>query len=165
MNYRDAFILQARADWSLYIQLTRLSDIPESQQLLMLQMATEKLAKAIQGSPLGGTVENRSHAALTKAMRVIGGHRATAELLGMSLEALGRQVKTVAPLCARIEGLCPALAGEGPNIEYPWKTPGSQDYNVPSMHAFGVLDEIRTQRGANLLKLLKTLLDNYDRLF
>lgn len=99
-----------------------------------LQMATEKAAKAVllqTGAVASGRrVGHASWAALTSPLM-----RARAE----------RQVGLCIPPRVRatlrsIEQCCPSNAGGGPNLEYPWATPGQPGgWTPPCNHVFASL--------------------------
>lgn len=70
-----AFLDQARADWNAYLK-TQEPAWPSCHQLHFLQMATEKLSKALL---LGGETNleriTHSHAAFVKFLRVVSNNR------------------------------------------------------------------------------------------
>lgn len=63
---------------------------------------------------------------------------------------------SIPPLADRIERLVPALAGDGPNLEYPWAVPNANPATVrpPSRHDFPIT-ESEIER---IMKFLRTLL-------
>jgi hypothetical protein len=82
-NWRTAFLSQARSDWEAY-QKTIASEWPYCHRLHYLQMATEKLSKALL---VAGDTKledlTGSHAAFVKFMRLISNNRKLKNALGM----------------------------------------------------------------------------------
>jgi hypothetical protein len=65
------------------------------------------------------------------------------------------------PLAEAIEDLAPALAGEGPNPEYPW--PPSEPTVAPAEHLFAIWWQIQdTAAGRQFLNLLDRLFDSAE---
>lgn len=164
-NWQTAFLKQARSDWDAY-QRTRQPAWPPCHRLLFLQMATEKLSKAllIAGhSKLETMVQ--SHAAFVNFMRVVGDNRKLQEALGMKKAQLRARFKQLLPLAYEIELLAPALARGGPNPEYPWKD-ASDSVFAPIDYAFPLIKQLqKTPQGTQLLKYIEIFLLRFEEFF
>lgn len=71
-----------------------------------------------------------------------------------------QSLQQLLPLAYEIEKLAPALAGDGPNPEYPWEAP-EKIFNVPAAYEFTIGKVLRQPRGHNLIKLLRVALKNF----
>ena len=157
MNTRQqAFFRQALSDWDMYRGLAgahasmgdkalawlrrklRLRPSPRDWQakpvchrLHYLQMATEKLAKAY------FTTLPKKHLGLMKLLAALATNARAVTPLGFaSLADLDAWVTSVAAVGDAVERLAPALAGAGPNAEYPW--PPKAEITAPVDHPFQV---------------------------
>ena len=74
---------------------------------------------------------------------------------------LRSHIQQILPLAYEIEKLAPALAGDGPNPEYPWEAPKGI-FNVPVTHEFTVVKVLRQPQGHNFIKLIRLALKNFD---
>ncbi|HVS36764.1 MAG TPA: hypothetical protein VMS17_14480 [Gemmataceae bacterium] len=157
MNARQqAFLRQALSDWDMYSNLAgrrasiggktlawlrrtlRLPAGPRDWQakpvchsLHYLQMATEKLAKAY------FTTLPKKHLGLMKLLTALSTNAKAVRHLGFaSLADLDAWVTSAAAVGDAVEKLAPALAGAGPNAEYPW--PPGAELTAPVDHPFQV---------------------------
>lgn len=140
MDWRTAFLLQARSDFAV---LQRLNDSPTDycHRLHYLQMTSEKLAKALLSSPDGNPPE-ASHSAFVRMLQVLKTRKDVRRQLGFSDTAAYRAyLDSLLTLASRVERLAPSLAGlYEPNPEYPWLDRKSQDVVVPAQFAFDDFD-------------------------
>jgi hypothetical protein len=114
-RWQIAFLKQARTDWEAY-QRTLPAVWSTCHRLLFLQMASEKLAKAVliaSHSTLGTITQ--SHAAFVMFMRVAGNNQKLQKALGMKKAQQRAQFKALLPLAYEVERLAPTLAQSGPN--------------------------------------------------
>jgi hypothetical protein len=164
-SWQRAFLKQARVDWQAY-QRTRNAPWLECHRLLFLQMATEKLGKALL---IAGhtSVEKitQTHAAFVKFVQIAGNHRKLQKALGMNKSQQGAQFKTLLPFAYEIELLAPALAQRGPNPEYPWED-ASGAILAPADHSFALAKRLRKiPQGVQLLKYVEIFLKRFEELF
>ncbi len=159
-----AFLEQARSDWNAY-QKTQEPAWPSCHQLHFLQMATEKLSKALL---ISGEVSleraTHSHAAFVKFMRVVShNHNLQAEL-GMNKSQLKALFERLLPIAHEIEALAPALAQDGPNPEYPWRDKLGH-VCIPTKYSFPLTKLMQSQQGTRLLKYIRYFLVEFEKLF
>jgi len=164
-HWQMAFLKQARLDWEAY-QRTSQAVWPTCHRLLFLQMASEKLSKAvlITGHSSLETI-TQSHAAFVKFMQVASKDRKLQKVLGMKKSQQKAQFKTLLPLAQEIELLAPALAQSGPNPEYPWKD-ASGNISAPGDYSFPLMKRLReTPQGIQLLRYTEIFLKRFEELF
>lgn len=164
-NWQTAFLRQARVDWESY-QRTRQGTWPECHRLLLLQMAAEKLGKAllVAGHSSLETI-TQTHAAFVKFMQLVSNHRKLRKALGMKKSQQTAQFRTLLPLAYEIELLAPALAQHGPNPEYPWKN-ASGNILAPADYSFPLIKRLRqTPHGLLLLKYIEIFLNRFEEFF
>jgi len=176
MNQRQAFLVQARSDFEVFDHLRSNAgfDLPECHALHFLQMATEKLAKAVIGSP-HEAVRQDTHVAFSRISRSLR-RRDYGVLLGYaSFDAYTSFLRQAAPLFRRIDELHPGIGpqtgeqrGLSPNVEYPWRTrnsAGAIEWRAPAQFRFGVLQELQSRRGHQLIDFVKRLLNRAELMF
>lgn len=164
-NWQAAFLKQARSDWEAY-EKTAEFEWPSCHRLHYLQMATEKLGKAllIVGDH---ELENLkgSHTAFVKLIRVVSNNRKLQKVLGMKKSQQRAQFKTLLPLAHEVESLAPALAQNGPNPEYPWKDV-SGNILTPVDYPFPLMKRLhKTPQGIQLLKYVEFFVKRFEQLF
>jgi predicted Zn-dependent protease len=94
-SWQTAFLKQARVDWEAY-QRTRQKPWPECHRLLFLQMASEKLGKALLVAGHSSLEKiTQTHAAFVKFMQIAGNHRKLQKALGMKKSQQRTQFKTL----------------------------------------------------------------------
>lgn len=164
-NWQMAFLKQAMADWEAY-QRTRQAVWPNSYRLLFLQMATEKLSKAVLiASHSSLETITQSHAAFVMFMRIAGNNRKLQNVLRLKKSQQRAQFKTLLPLAHEIERLAPALAQSGPNPEYPWQDK-SGSILAPVDYPFPLMQRLhQTPQGIQLLKHIEIFLKKFEELF
>jgi len=164
-RWQIAFLQQAKSDWQAY-QRTRQADWPTCHRLLFLQMASEKLGKAvlITGPSRLETI-TQSHAAFVMFMRVAGNNHKLQKVVVMKKSQQRAQFKSLLPLAHEIELLAPALAQGGPNPEYPWQDT-SGDIFAPTNYPFPLIQRLhQTPQGIQLLKYVEIFLQRFEELF
>ena len=113
-SWQIAFLKQAQSDWEAY-QRTRQAAWPHCHRLHFLQMATEKLGKALL---LGGHSKlahiTHSHSAFVKFMHIASNNQSLQAQLKITKSQLRADFKRLLPLAYEIEHLAPALAHDGP---------------------------------------------------
>ena len=159
MTWKEAFVRQAENDYSVFREFNA-SGKPISQQLHYLQMATEKLAKALS---LGHRNDRpkTTHAALGRFLRISKNRPDLRRDLdyGGNYNAFVSYIDSLIPFAEKIERLAPRGGRlDEPNAEYPWQVAGSSVI-APLDHKF---DDIWLD-AVNMNKL-KTLIANLIRI-
>ena len=180
MRECDAFRAQAASDFAVYLLLLAQDreDVPECHPLHYLQMATEKLAKAVLLASNPG-FNPRSHVAFSRLPKILRREARAAKVLGygekiaqfraalMALQSLVEDVERLSPQVADKKGKKPAA--NNPNVEYPWEGRGPRgqvDWIVPATHQFGLLSRLRTPPcGVQLVEVIQRLLERFDEIF
>lgn len=163
-SYQELWWQQAQSDYAA-LTLLRRHGADSCQLLHYLQMVTEKLAKAYFWR--SGNAPPRSHASFVRFMRSLGGVRQSerdnvAAAFGFRrFEDLRHWVRSALPLAYELERLAPALAGNGPNPEYPW--PWKVPEYVPARFHFDVWDQLtNTGRGRQLMQVIQSAVNNFS---
>ena len=152
----QAYLEQAKADYSTYNIVRRIPEQPSSQWLHMLQMALEKTAKAYLAAANTDFDQLRtSHRAFLRFIRQLPKNRAIRAHLGMNAQVLKSHIDSLEPLIDDIERLVPGRDNYGPNAEYPWQTPQG-DFHTPCLYDFQIIiTTLNTTIGRNLLRILE----------
>lgn len=155
---------QCRSDLDVLL-LLRKEGIHECHQLHYLQMITEKLSKAYFWR--FGKPPEKSHKGFSKFMRVLlqasqlRERDRLARIFGFKkFDEFKRWTSQVMPAINSIERLAPALAGEGPNAEYPW--PYDRPSSVPAHHKFEVWRELGNAQGRKLWIVIERAVRHFD---
>jgi hypothetical protein len=124
-SWRSAFLAQAQSDYRIFQTVLKAPDTELCHQLHYLQMASEKLAKAV----LLRRARDRpplSHKGFVQFLRDLSALHPTIrrEFAFTQAGMLRAYLASLLPIAAAIENLAPDLAGNGPNPEYPWATRG-----------------------------------------
>jgi hypothetical protein len=153
------YLVQARSDWQVY---RLLKSQPNCHRLHYFQMCTEKLAKAyFWKSPGAG---NLGHAAFVKFVRAMATRPKVASKLGFdNTVSFGEWIKDVSDLAYELERLAPALAGDGPNPEYPW--PRHNPAHAPVEHDFQAWRHMQSANGRCLWLMIDKVLEDFDQWF
>ena len=154
---------QGLADLNTYRHLVAADRdrVAESQVLHALQMAGEKIAKALLYGldpqyRVGGDGERKlSHVSLSRLVDTLGSKRKLAAALQMSESKFEGCLGSFGPWYRQIERLQPQLAGDGPNVEYPWQNGGT--WVAPCEHRFGLLAQLLNGEGLKSLRFLERL--------
>jgi hypothetical protein len=155
---QEVFYAQARSDWWMYRHLRAINPRVACHELHYLQMATEKFGKAY----LWGSAKppDPTHRVFKRSVQKIRDSRDCWRHLQFADRRHFRTwVNEVLPLVERIERLAPALAGDGPNPEYPW--PANAPVTAPVEFNFPVWHELETGRGRKLIGLIQLLMDSF----
>jgi hypothetical protein len=127
-------------------------------------MCTEKLGKAYFWRGMGA--ENLGHTAFVKFVQAMATHGKLANDLGFrTLNSFNEWIDYVSPLVHDIERLAPALAGTGPNPEYPWPRNLPQYAPVEEGANFQVWRNYRTPNGHQLQRMLELVLNKFEAWF
>ena len=168
MTESEAFLRQARSDFSIYQLLHETEGLPKCHELHYLQMNTEKLAKAVRLVFGGSSAAGYSHAAFSKLAGVLRMHRPTAAAMDMEPRAFRHFIRRTSALMAEIEQLHPQL-GAAANVEYPWRgrdASGSSTWHAPIDYHFPITSKLNHYPdGQSLLKLIDRSIHNFNRLF
>jgi len=159
-----AFLKQTRADWETY---QRIDDPtwPACHRLHLLQMAAEKLGKALL---VAGDMSleriTHTHAAFVKFLRVALNNHNLQKGLGMTYSQLKAHFTRLLPIANEIEVLAPTLAQDGPNPEYPWPDKTGHIL-VPVDYSFPLMKLLQSPQGAQLLRHIRYFLVEFEKLF
>ncbi len=161
MNWKEAFVAQARSDFALMQRLNR-TDCEYSHRLHYLQMFSEKLAKGMLAG-FRGAAPDHSHIVLVQMLQNLKGRPDLRERLGYaSSSVFKRYISSLLETAGNIAALAPSAAGdERPNPEYPWRDRTSQELMVPCHYEFSEFDPT-SPRMQKLTDLLRRLLNVAD---
>jgi len=163
-DWQLAFLNQARTDWEAYKKAEELM-WPVCHRLHFLQMATEKLGKALLVAAESNLGEiTHSHSALVKFMRVVSNNLDLHLQLGLTKSQLKAQFKGLLPIAHEIEILAPALAQDGPNPEYP-RLDKSGCLCAPFDYSFPLIRLLESHQGIRLLKYIEYFPAEFEKLF
>lgn len=159
-----AYLEQARSDWKIYKTLKDLS-LDDCHALHYLQMTTEKLAKAMLLARGAEIKQIRSsHKAFLRFLQIAARHPSLPRLLKIPAKQFLQFTRSLLPLADNIQSLAPALARNGPNVEYPWEEPSGM-IRVPASFRFSVSVQLRQPSGRKLLRFIKVILERFETLF
>ena len=168
MLLREAYLRQAASDLKVYEAL-RSPQHPQCHALHYLQMATEKLGKAVllsAGAPMDAI--QRTHVAFSRLPTTVRKRRDVSIALGYPrYEAYCAFLDSIAGLARQIDELHPQ-AGPSANCEYPWfgRGPGGEEtWQVPATWGFALYSELSQPHGAALIRFLRQLIDRFDAVF
>lgn len=159
-RYQELWWTQARSDHAIF-QILRGLDLEPCHRLHYLQMVAEKLGKAYfwRSSQPGP----KSHVSFVSFLRALddrsgADRRRIASLLGFGqARDFRRWIATVGPLAHALESLAPALAGDGPNAEYPW--PHAAPAYAPAVYQFAIWNDLDgSVRGKQLTNVIDAAL-------
>ncbi len=159
-----AFLKQARSDWETY---QRIDDPawPTCHRLHFLQMATEKLAKALLvADDVSLDKITHTHAAFVKFMRVARKNHNLQKELGMTYSQIIVHFNRLLPIAREIEILAPTLAQAGPNPEYPWLD-NTGEILVPVDYSFPLIKLLQSPPGTQLLRYIRRFFVAFEKLF
>lgn len=163
-RYQGLWLEQARSDVEV-LALLRRRGVAVCHQLHYLQMVTEKLSKTYFWR--SSTFPSRSHAGLVKLLRAWGSvergrrQRLADALLFGRFRNLRLWVHASLPLAYEMERLAPALAGDGPNPEYPWPTAAPQF--APATFEFDLWKQLTgTGRGRQFVQTIELAVERFE---
>lgn len=155
---------QSKSDLQTFELLNRHQADP-CHLLHYLQMGTEKIAKAYFGEVDGPRFGHAVFVSFLRSLASLRGasQRAVIEALEFrSPNAFTAWLHGAYPLAYELERLAPALAGDGPNPEYPW--PRGRPVACPCDFRFPIWDRVsETATGRQFLLMLERLVDRLDR--
>jgi hypothetical protein len=149
------FLSRARTDLAVFELFRRQTTFPACHALHYLQMATEMFGKAHLWKH--GQVR-KTHHAFVSFLRSLATNRLAQQRLGYQgkNENWQHTIRKSIYFAEAIEKLAPALAGDGPNPEYPWPPAGPT--TTPAEHEFAIWQELTdTAPGRQFLGLLNGL--------
>jgi hypothetical protein len=156
-EHQRLFLIQARTNFYVFKVFRKQEAIPRCHALYYLQMATELLGKA-HAWKRGPT--KLTHRAFVKFLRGLSSNPKAQKQLGYEgqNENWAHLLRKSIPLAEGIEDLAPALAGNGPNAEYPW--PPEDPTTAPVEFEFPIWTELtETAHGRQFLTLTGNLFD------
>lgn len=155
-EHQRLFLTQARSNFMVFEILSKDKNVPRSHALHYLQMATELLGKAYAWR--NGPQTKLTHSAVVKFLRSISANPKAQKQLGYGgqNESWRHLLRKSIPLAEMIEDLAPALAGDGPNPEYPW--PPNDPTETPVEFEFPIWVELMdTTPGHQFITLITDL--------
>ena len=139
LDWRTAYLEQAKSDYETLQKLLADDAVPLCQCLHYLQMTTEKLSKGLL-TQAGGSRYPKTRDALVRFMRLAKGRPEIRRACGFSQKPssmFAAYVDGLLPLAQAVEGLSPE-GGDHPNPEYPWEQGGL--IASPLSHPFADFD-------------------------
>lgn len=147
-----AFALQAQADYSTYLRLTKVSDAPDCHRLQFLHMACEKLSKAC--LLRAGFEIRKTHGYLKTQLPQLARDVLSKRARGINGAPF---IRSVTHIAQELEFLSPArdFGNQRPdNCEYPWNTGGTTGWVAPVFHDFTMTRLLRQPHGLQFLNLV-----------
>lgn len=149
------FLVQAKSAYAIYQLLNADNSLHHCHALHYLQMATELLGKANawKQGPVG-----RSHKAFVPFLRSLSSNARARKQLGFVAQNANwtETIRKMTPMADRLQSIAPALAGDGPNPEYPW--PSEAPTTAPIEYRFPIWQELtETSPGRQLLSWIHDL--------
>jgi hypothetical protein len=128
-------------------------------------MTAEKLGKAVL-LRTGADPDDvkTTHKAFVRFLRRAARNSNLQGALQLNSLQMRNYVEGLLPIAEQIERLVPALAQDGPNVEYPWETPSGQVVS-PASYGFPVVRELSGPNGHKLLRLLQVVMGRFDAIF
>lgn len=161
-RWAGAYHRQARADWSLFLELFARPDLPRCHALQHLQMATEKLGKAyrFRDTDTPSARLRSEHGGFSKFLMTF---IKRPELEGLVTDLSVRSYLAALPALGReVERLTPSIDGENhpQNVEYPWCS--GEVVIAPVDYSFPNLGFLHERRGLAFLKVIHLALERFD---
>lgn len=135
-EYQRLFLVQARSSFDVYQLLRKTPGIHACHVLHYFQMATELLGKAHSWKNASPNVT--SHRAFAGFIRSLSSNRIAQKQLGFEGQNSSwyQMIRKSVSFADEVEQLAPALAKNGPNVEYPW--PRDAPQSAPTEYTFGI---------------------------
>ena len=151
MDWRTAYLKQAKSDYAMLLKLNR-EEAPFCHRLHYLQMTTEKMAKGFL-TPKGGTRYPKTHDAFVKFVSLAGSlpNFRTASRF-TNVRQFAAYTAGLLDVAQKVEDLSPD-GGDHPNPEYPWEINGM--IVLPSEYPFADFDP----SGRKMVKLMEFIDD------
>ena len=151
------FLVQAGSVFDVFKLLNAERTVHPCHALHYLQMATELLGKAgaWRNPPVG-----KSHKALVPFLRNLTTNSKAQNSMGHRGQNSNwtNKIRKIIAIAEQLQKLAPALAGEGPNVEYPW--PPAAPTTAPVEFAFPISADLSdTSDGRAMLAFLQRLFD------
>jgi hypothetical protein len=161
--FAQAFIDQARSDWSVRGLLAERKDAPICHELHYLQMACEKLAKAYRLRDTTSPVEElvSKHSGFAKFLVPFCIAVLKDEYRGKDAQ-LRNIISRARAIAREIEKLAPAIdcLAAPENAEYPWERDGR--VTAPCAYGFPSLELLRQPGGRMFLNLVERALGAFE---
>ncbi len=153
------FLVQAKSAYAVHRLLNANPSLHHCHALHYLQMATELLGKA--NAWRQGPVE-KSHKAFVGFLRNLSTNPRAKKHLGYEGQNANwtHTLRKIIPIAERLQQMAPALAGDGPNPEYPW--PADAPATAPAEFDFPIWKELATPLGRQLISLLDHLFSSAE---
>ena len=164
-DWSDAHLKQARSDLEVYEFLKSEKGLPHCHELHYIQMATEKLSKAAmyQDNPShAGPI--KTHKTFLKFLKIAERAPSLKKRFQMSASQWRAHLKSLRTVAFEIQKLAPAVAGNGPNSEYPWEDHTGTVF-FPAGHNFRIHIILSKPKGRSLLKFVKLISREFPSLF
>jgi hypothetical protein len=178
MKEHEAFLRQARSDYRTFRILWAMnrSEMPACHPLHYLQMACEKLAKAVMLAGEDSGFDRYSHATFSNLPTVLRRLNVASTLGYDDFRIFKKFLQRSKPIFHGIDELHPSIGPrqsgggppDGPNTEYPWKAPDGHGGNVwkaPVDHNFGVAKYLNSGDGAAVMVLIEGLLLRFKEIY
>ncbi len=163
--WADAYFAQALSDWNIYNDFSPRHDVPFSQALHYLQMATEKLAKAYRLRDTATNLQTilTSHVGLSAFFNTFLLSPSMLQEYAGRREQLNNIRRDCRNLARAVEQLAPAVEREAQpaNAEYPWDA--GDRVITPIHYSFPGLSLLREPRGRQFLKFIERAFVDYQR--
>ncbi|MDA0832260.1 MAG: hypothetical protein O2955_00240 [Planctomycetota bacterium] len=165
-EYQQLWWQQVKSDFAIW-RLLRQNRTDPCHQLHYLQMVTEKISKAYLWR--SGRTPTRTHVgfvdffrSLTDRSKTTAERTRIAEIFGFKkYDQFQRCMFKLTPLLRELEQLAPALAGDGPNPEYPW--PHQKPKYSPATYHFPVWTKLmESAQGRSLCKFVDTAVGRFS---
>ena len=154
MDWRTAYLMQARSDYTILLRLLQEKEVPLCHCLHYLQMTTEKLAKGFL-TQSNGLRYPRTHNAFATFVKIAVYRPDIQQACGFTRNRpFIAYLESLRPLAYAIENLSPE-GDDHPNPEYPWEQRG--DIHAPFEYPFLELD--LRQQSVKMSKLLQFIAD------
>jgi len=126
---------------------------------MLLQMVFEKVSKAALARSDFAAFHNirKTHATASRMLKAMAGQN--------KYLALRRRWKIAFTVVRELERAHPALAREGPHLEYPWELPERVALPATDLSVVATLADSKSGRAPELLRLADELIQNFNRLF
>ena len=151
MDWRTAYLTQAKSDYDMLLKLIR-EEAPLCHRLHYLQMTTEKMAKGFL-TQRGGSRYPKTHDAFRRFVQITGGRpefRAASHY--KQAGPFSAYIMSLHNIAQKVENLSPE-GGDHPNPEYPWEEKGT--ILLPTEYTF---DDLALEN-PKMVKLLQFIAD------
>ena len=160
-TWPEAFLAQAKSDLDV-IEYLKSSSLPDCHRFHYLQMAGEKLGKAMLSGSGNAGQPKFTHAAIVRSLQLLKANPRVREYMGFKRKQdFKSYIDSLLELAAWIENLAPSKAGMyGPNPEYPWEDRKTNSPIVPAEFHFVQCFRGSLAKMPQLVALLRSLSHN-----